>query len=79
MVQNTKLNLKDSSEEKIVKEFIAFIEKNTNYNEVRKQYIKERNKERKKIIKYVFEDMGYKVKNRQMQVMEVQNIHQVVK
>lgn len=27
MVQNTKLNLKDSSEEKIVKEFIAFIEK----------------------------------------------------
>lgn len=62
VVQNTKLNLKDSSEEKIVKEFIAFIEKNTNYNEVRKQYIKERNKERKKIIKYVFEDMGYKVK-----------------
>lgn len=59
VVKNTNLNLKTSSEEKIVEEFI---EKNTNYNEVRKQYIEERKKERKKIIKYVFEDMGYKVK-----------------
>lgn len=35
---------------------------NTNYNKVRNQYIIERDKERKKIIRDVFESMGYKVK-----------------
>ena len=47
---------------------------NTNYNKVRNQYIIERDKERKKIIRDVFESMGYKVKVEMLE-REVVNIH----